>query len=274
MSIIDTHLHLVYPEHLSYLWLQNAPAMNKAWTVQDYFAEAENLGITKALHMEVDVAQSDMLAETKLVGSLDPRIIGAIASARPEHKNFPDFLEKLMALGNVKGVRRILHELPDELSETPVFEQNLRHLGDANLPFDLCVRHDQLHIAKRLVDAAPNTQFVLDHCGVPDVAGQALDPWRQNITELAKRPNVAGKISGIVAYAGSDWTTESLRPFVEHMIQSFGWSAIVWGSDHPVCILTASLTRWVDATRELIAGNDENDQAKLLRENARRIYNL
>lgn len=274
MHILDTHLHLIYPDRLTYEWLENAPAINKPWSVESYFAEAEGLGISQALHMEVDVAESDMLAETDFIRTLDPRVVGAIASARPEYEDFPQFLEKLIALGNVKGVRRILHEVPDELSATPLFEENLRHLGQANLPFDLCIRNDQFAIAKRLVDAAPDTQFVLDHCANPNVENEVLDPWRGDIAELAKRPNVAGKISGIVNHGGAEWTAESLRPYVEHMIESFGWSRVVWGSDHPVCTLTADLTRWVNATKSIIANSDEQDQAKLLHKNAQRIYKV
>ena len=56
MTIIDTHLHLIYPDRVSYPWLAGAPAINKPWHIESYFAEAEPLGIEAALHMEVDVA--------------------------------------------------------------------------------------------------------------------------------------------------------------------------------------------------------------------------
>ena len=62
----------------------------------------------------------------------------------------------------------------------------------------------------------------MDHCGVPDVANQALDPWRENIRRMAELPNVNAKISGLVAYAKPDWSVDDLRPFVEHVIDSFG----------------------------------------------------
>jgi predicted TIM-barrel fold metal-dependent hydrolase len=117
-------------------------------------------------------------------------------------------------------------------------------------------------------------QFILDHCGVPLVKERALDPWRANIKTLAAEPNVACKVSGIVAYAGADWTADDLRPFVVHVIESFGWDRVVWGSDWPVCTLTADLGRWVAATRTIIAGESADNQAKLLNGNARRIYRL
>lgn len=273
MHILDTHLHLVYPQRFSYPWLADAPAINKPWPIETYFGEARGLGITGALHMEVDVADKDMAAETKFVVGL-PGIVGAIAACRPENMGFVDQIEHLSADGRVKGVRRILHQAPDELSQSDLFVENLRHLPDYDLSFDLCVRADQLPIGTKLAQRVPDVQFILNHCGVPDVAGKGLDPWRGHITEMAKLPNVAAKISGLVAYAGADWTIEDLRPFIDHIIDSFGWDRVVWGSDHPVVTLTGSLTRWVEAMREIIKGASADEQAKLWHGNAERIYRI
>ena len=273
MRILDTHLHLIYPDKFSYPWLSGAPAINKPWHIADYFAEAVPLGIESALHMEVDVAEADMLAESEFMLTL-PRIAGAIAACRPEHMNFVDQIEQLSDHAHIKGVRRILHEAPDDLSQSDLFVENIRHLPDYDLSFDLCVRADQLPIGQMLVERAPDVSFILDHCGVPDVTGAGLDPWRANISRIAKLPNLNAKISGIVAYSGPDWTVDTIRPYVEHIIECFGWDRVVWGSDYPVVTLTGNLTRWVEATREIISGASEDEQAKLLHRNAERIYKV
>jgi predicted TIM-barrel fold metal-dependent hydrolase len=143
------------------------------------------------------------------------------------------------------------------------------------LSFDLCVLPRQMETAIGLARACPEVQFVLDHCGVPDVKGAALDPWRAGIRAIAALPNVAAKLSGIVAYADPEsWTVADLRPFAEHVIESFGWERMMWGSDHPVCTRSASLGRWMDATHVLLAGASETEKAGLLGLNARRIYRL
>jgi len=274
MRILDTHLHLVYQDRFSYPWLVDAPALNRQWTAEDYFAEAETLGIEAALHMEVDVAEEQMLAETEFVTGVHPKIVGAVAAGRPEHKDFREHLLRVAEVPGLRGIRRILHTEPDELSQSDRFVENVQRLANYRLPFDLCVRGDQLPIGRRLVEQCPDVQFVLDHCGVPKVAEQELEPWRTHIRELARHPNIAAKVSGIVAYAGPDWTVATLRPFVEHIIESFGWDRVVWGSDHPVCTLTGNLTRWVNATKEIVAGASEDEQAKLLHRNAERIYRV
>lgn len=274
MRIVDTHLHLVHMDRFSYPWLADAGPLNRQWPAEAYFAQAEKLGIEAALHMEVDVAEADMEAETDFALGVHPRVVGAIAACRPESPDFPAYLERIAARSGVKGLRRILHTSPDELSQSPLFGQNLRSLATRHLPFDLCVLARQLPIGAALAAKCPGVQFVLDHCGVPDVANKALDPWRDNIRALSKLPNVAAKISGIVAYAGPDWTVADLRPFVEHVIDCFGWDRVVWGSDYPVLTLTADLGRWVAASREIVAGASSDEQAKLFHRNAERIYRI
>lgn len=274
MRILDTHLHLIYPDRFDYPWLASKAKLNyRPWTLDDYFAEAVPLGIESALHMEVDVAEPDIMGETEFVLGL-PRIAGAIAACRPEQMNFVDQIEQLSEHAHVKGVRRILHELPDDLSQSDLFIENIRHLPDYDLSFDLCLRADQLHLGVDLAQRAPDVTFILDHCGNP-IDGEDFEPWRSSITEVARNPNVVGKISGLVNHCAPGWTAETLRPYVEHMIESFGWDRVVWGSDHPVATVTGgTLTDWVNATREIIKGASEDEQAALLHRNAERIYKI
>lgn len=275
MRIVDTHLHLVYQDRLRYPWLAGAPALDRSFTLEDYLPDAKAAGIEAMLHMEVDVAEADIEAETEFVTGLGQGIVGAIAACRPEHADFPAMLERLAANPKVKGLRRILHQSPDELGRRPIFAENLRRLSSLGLTFDLCVLARQLPIAVEIARAVPDVQFILDHCGVPNVKDQALDPWRADMTALAELPNVAAKVSGVIAYGDPEgWTVDDLRPFVEHAISAFGWDRVVWGSDYPVCTLTASLPRWIAATHELIAGASEEEKAKLLHANAERIYRL
>jgi len=275
MPIIDTHLHLVYLDRFRYPWLDSVPALNRRFTIDDYLAEAAPLGITRMLHMEVDVAEPDIEAETAFATSLGRGVIGAIAACRPEAEGFEAFLERVAANPAVRGFRRVLHTGAHEDAERPRFAENLRRLARYRRSFDFCVRLQHIPLAARLAKACPDTQFVLDHCGVPDIENRALDPWRAHIRDIAALPNVACKVSGIVAYGHpTAWTVEDLRPYVEHVIACFGWDRVVWGSDWPVCRLTADLGRWVAATHELIGGASAGEQERLLAGNAKRIYGL
>jgi predicted TIM-barrel fold metal-dependent hydrolase len=275
--IFDTHLHIIDRARLSYPWLADVPALQRGWAFADYCASAARLGITDVLHMEVDVAESDIDAETAMVAELMARpgspLRGAISAARPESPGFAAWLEKVDRRV-VKGLRRVLHVVPDDLSETPLFRDNIRRLGTVGLPFDIVMLQRQLPLAMALVDACPETVFVLDHCGVPDIAGGDFAGWAASITDLSRRPNLSAKVSGITAYARADWTLQTLRPYVEHLIAAFGWSRVVWGSDSPVCTLQSSLDQWAAVTHALLAGASADEKAALFQRNARRIWRV
>lgn len=277
--IVDTHLHLIDKTTLRYPWLAGVPVLDRDFSQDDYAREARRAGIEAALFMEVDVDAADIEAELAYVETLakapESLLRGAIVSCRPEEAGFAAWLETVAANPFVKGFRRVLHVVPDNVSQQPLFRENVRRIAGSGLTFDLCVLPSQMKQALALVDSAPDVEFVLDHCGVPDIRGGGLHPWQEQIAEMANRPNVVGKISGVVAYADPrTWTVETLRPYVEHTIASFGWDRVVWGSDWPVCTLGGGLLGWVAATHALLSGASESERAKLLASNAKRLWRL
>ncbi|MER8963054.1 amidohydrolase [Mesorhizobium sp. M0701] len=277
--IFDTHLHLIDQSALRYPWLAGVPALNRDFSYDDYAVQARRAGIEGALHMEVDVDPADIEAETSRVKALSQQknslLRGAIASCRPEEPGFAAYLERQRADPFVKGFRRVVHVMPDELSEGALFRENIKRLAGSGLTFDLVVLPHQIPKATALADLAPDVQFVLDHCGVPDIKGGAEHPWREHMAEIARRPNVVGKISGVVAYADAgSWTVETLLPYVEHTIECFGWDRVVWGSDWPVCTLGGGLATWVAATHALLAGTSADERQQLLSGNAKRLWSL
>lgn len=277
-AILDTHLHLVDRSRITYPWIAGAGTLDRDWSLDDYAPEATAQGITRALHMEVDAAATDIGAETALIAGLPPRpdvtIAGIISACRPEQDGFAAEIEQAQAHGCVVGFRRVLHVVPDELSQSDLFRQNIRLLGPAGLPFDLCVLARQLPLAMALADAAPDTQFVLDHCGVPDIAGGAFDDWARDIAALAQRGNIAVKVSGLPAYAGDSWSAEDLRPWVDHVAECFGFDRMVWGSDWFVCTLGGGLTKWVEASRHLFSRHSAAERLALFSGNAERIWKI
>jgi predicted TIM-barrel fold metal-dependent hydrolase len=279
MQIVDTHQHLWDLDLFRYSWLGSLPALNRSFRMSDYLAAAKELDVVKSVHLEADVDESYMLDETRHLLALgnqpDNPLEGIVACGRPESDDFKSYLDQIAGHPKLKGIRRVLHTQPDEVGQGVTFINNVAALSSYRLSFDLCVLARQIPIAIRLVSKCPDVVFILDHCGVPQVKEKNLDPWRSYITEIAKFSNVSCKISGLVAYADPErWTTDDLRPFVEHAIASFGWDRVLFGSDWPVCTLSASYPQWVAALEEITRGAGEVNQRKLFRDNALRVYRL
>ena len=277
--ITDTHVHLVYRDQLAYDWIEPGSYLDADVSVEQYEQVARQVGITKALHMEVDVAEADMEKETTLIESLiardDTILCGAIAACRPEHKDFDAYLERQSSRPAVKGFRRVLHVMPDEHSQQPVFRDGIKQLAQTSWVFDLCALPRQLPVVTELVDLVPNLQFVMDHCGVPDIKAGEFSRWAAAVAQLALRDNVVAKLSGIIAYGdGTRWRVDTLKPYVHHVIECFGTDRVVWGSDSPVCLAGGSISDWVAATHALLSDLNDAERHAILSANAARVWRL
>jgi predicted TIM-barrel fold metal-dependent hydrolase len=280
--MIDTHVHLLEPDRFTYDWTKDFPALSGRFDLSDYKKASLESGIQAAVFMEVDCEESDDEAHYFCALAEQPGsfIQAVVAAARPESPDFEQSLEEI-AHPRLTGIRRVLHTQHDELSQTSRFRENVNRLGGLGLAFDLCVLQRQLPIALELVRACPQTTFILDHCGVPDIApndapaGEGFLAWKKAIRALAAEPNVNGKISGISAYAPAPLrNAQGLRPYTDTMFDAFGATRLVWGGDWPVVNLGDGLLAWSTITRELLSGLTADERFQILIANAKKIYRI
>ena len=280
--MIDTHIHLLEPDRFTYEWTKGFPALTGRFDLSDYQKASADTGIQAGVFMEVDCEES--ADEARYFCSLAEQpgclIQAVVAAARPESPDFERNLEA-MAHPRLTGIRRVLHTQPDELSQSSLFRENVSRLGALGLSFDLCVLQRQLPLALDLVRACPQTTFILDHCGVPEIsandapAGEGFLAWEKSILAIAAEPNVSGKISGITAYAPEPLrNAQGLRPYIETMLEAFGPSRLVWGGDWPVVNLGDGLLAWSNISHELLSRLTADERTLILSTNAKKIYRI
>lgn len=294
IPIIDTHQHLWDLSKFTLPWVDGAPAINRSYLQSDYAEATAGLNVVKAVYMEVDVEPSQQVAEALYIIDQcqrpDTPTAGAVISGRPASTDFAAYIGQFKGNSYIKGVRQVLHgpETPAGYCLQPTFVKNIQLLGEMGLSFDLCLRPAELSDAVKLVDQAPGTRFVVDHCGnadpyiVADIDTASAEPpphtrqqWLDDMQALANRPTVICKISGIIARAmPGQWSAATLAPTVNYCLDLFGPDRVVFGGDWPVCTLGASYREWVTALREIIAERSAKDQRKLLHDNAERFYTL
>jgi predicted TIM-barrel fold metal-dependent hydrolase len=280
VKLLDTHQHLVYPDAAGYEWTAGIPVLaDQAFTVDDYQKLTNDLDVGGTLFMETGVDDADYQAETRHMAGLaaddSNNMLGMIASCRPETDDGYDAWLNECADLPVVGYRRILHVMDDGLSQSETFRANVRKLGDRNLTFDICFLPSQLPVALALAKACDNTQLILNHCGVPDIAGGNMEPWKQDISNLAKAPNVACKVSGIMAYcAPGTASLDTIRPWLDHVTQAFGPDRLVWGSDWPVVNMANGIADWISVTTRFLGTMSDSEAQKLANQNAARIYKV
>ena len=263
-------------------WVKSSKKLNKNFLTPEYREATKGLGVVKAVYMEVAVPKAYRNVEADWVVDLcrrkdNPTVAGVIAGS-PGDGAFEEYISPYARSGVIRGVREILREdmAKAGLWRTKTFISGIRLLGKLGMRFDLCQQNPWLPEAIRLVDACPETRFILDHCGNPVIKWSAEErhPWQKNIAEIAKRKNVICKISGIVSQVSPGWKPEILAPYINHCMDSFGPDRVIFAGDWPVCLRGASYRAWVEALRAVVARRSEEERRKLFHDNAAKFYGI
>ena len=278
--IVDAHVHLYDPGVIRYGWMQGRPLLDRQRLLPQLDAARGPVQIEALVWVEVGADAGLYLQEASFVDGLaarDPRIKAMVAHAPLERGAAvtPD-LEKLAAHGLTRGIRRLLQDEPDDaFCLRPGFVEGVRLLARFDLSFDICVYHRQLASAVELPRRCPDVRFVLDHMGKPGIRDGLMEPWRTHVEELALLPNVWCKLSGLITEADhQNWTREQLRPYLDHVIERFGFERVMFGSDWPVAEQTHRYPEWVEVVEQALAGVSEEERRALFRDNAIAFYRL
>ena len=279
LKIADSHVHFWDPRHLRYEWLNELPALNQVFLPDHVPTQGPGWTVESLVFVQADCAPEQGLAEVDWVTGLaarDPRLRAIVAFAPLEHgEHVHSVLEQLKSQTLVKGVRRLIQSEPPGFSLQPDFVTGVRLLAEYGFSFDVCIKQPQMRDVIQLVRQCPSVNFVLDHIGKPDIKSGQLDPWREQITELAALLNVKCKLSGLVAEADwQHWKPVDLRPYINHALDVFGIDRVMFGSDSPVLTLAATYPRWLETLLEATQSLSEADKSKLFYENAVAFYKL
>jgi L-fuconolactonase len=274
---IDTHVHFWDQRVLPYPWLVEVPSIAGPHTPAELHAEAGNDFPAKIVFVECGAPGLDEVNWIAQLALREPRIAGIVAKI-PVNAG-PATTLAIAALKRQPLVRGVRHLIQDEADPNfcvrPEFLAGVRALGAAGLSFDICCRHHQLAAVARLVRECPDTRFILDHFGKPDIKGALRDPWCEQITALAALPNVDCKLSGLVTEANhAAWTIDDLRPYVNHVLATFGHGRLLFGGDWPVVKLAGTYARWLDTARALVSHLSPAAQSAVFHDNAVRVYRL
>ena len=278
--IVDTHLHIWDLGRLSYPWLDGVPMLNKNHLIEDYRLACGPVAVAKMvfLQCECDFAQFQAEADwVTEVARIDPRIRGIVPWAPLEKGEAAGgALVKLAANPLVKGVRRIIQfEADQEFCLQPAFVRGVQLLPAHGLSFDLCINHRQLANTIKLVRQCPEVRFVLDHIGKPDIKAGLLDPWRAELRELSRIENVWCKLSGLVTEADfAKWKPADLKPYIDHVVECFGFDRVMFGGDWPVSTQATDYPRWVATLDAALHGCTPEELQRVYVRNAERFYRV
>jgi L-fuconolactonase len=278
--IVDTHVHVWNPQYLRYAWLDDIPLLNKPHLLEDYNRACEPVTVDKMVFIQCEADFSQFMKEAEWVDSLadqDNRLQGIVPWASLENGDaVRSSLEKLAVNKRVKGIRRIIGIESDiEFCVQPNFVRGVQALADYGLSFDITTSPPHMVNLIKMVAQCPDVQFILDHIGNPDIKNGLLNPWRSEIKTLSEFPNVWCKISSLPTLSDHQhWTKEQLKPYIDHVLDCFGFDRVMYGGDWPVASQATEYPRWVETLLWAVDGCSEDEVRQLFRDNAITFYRL
>jgi L-fuconolactonase len=278
--IVDSHVHLYDVERFRYGWLAEVPKLNRTNLLEDFDQARGLVEVDKIVFAEVAIDPGLHIAEAEFVQKLadrDRRLCGMVAHA-PLEKG-PAVEADLVALKKnpiLRGIRRLIQSERDPaFCLEPAFIEAVKLLPRYGLSFDICVKHWALVYGIELARRCPEVTFILDHIGKPDIRNGLREPWWGQIREMAHLPNVVCKVSGVITEADhTHWNKDDVKPYIAHVLETFGFDRVMYGSDWTVAELTHAYPTFVEILDEVVAGASESDRRKLYRDTAISVYRL
>ncbi len=266
--IVDAHQHFWQVGRFDYPWMTSDLRV----LYRDYLPSGPQNGVDQI----VVVQASNSVEESRWLLNLADEndfIAGVVGWVDLKSPDVDGQLDELTAHPKFKGVRHLVESEPaDDWLVQPVVLAGLQRLATYGLSCDLLVHTRHLPHARAVAEKCPDLRLVIDHLAKPPIARNGFDEWAREFRPLAEYPNMHCKLSGLVTEANwNSWTTDDLRPYVDYALESFGPRRLMFGSDHPVCLLAASYARVLESFQQIIS--DEHSKL-IFAENARDFYRL
>lgn len=227
----------------------------------------------------VAVQARQSLEESRWLLSLadkHPIIKGVVGWVDLRSERIDEQLAELSRHQKFVGVRHVVQDEPDDNFMLGAdFQRGISKLKSLGLAYDILIFPKQLPAAIQLVRQFPDQPFVLDHIAKPLIKEGTLQPWANQVKELANSPHVLCKVSGMVTEANwNNWQASDFKPYLDVVFEAFGEDRLMYGSDWPVCRLSGNYEQVFGLVNDYAKNLSEEAKAKLFGENAARFYGL
>lgn len=274
---VDSHHHLWNYSAAEYSWISDEMTVLRRDFSGDDLQEVlarTGLNASVAVQARQSIEETDWLLQQ---AAATPTIRGVVGWAPLRD---PDVLKSCEAWADarlLKGLRHVVQDEPDdEFLLGSEFHRGVECLSRFGWTYDILIYARQLPAAIRFVDLHPAQPFVLDHIAKPTIRASEFDQtWADNIRELARRPHVCCKFSGVATEVrDADWNLDVIRPYWDVALNAFGPERLMFGSDWPVCLLKTDYDRWVATVDDLLTELTEIEQQQIQGIAAQKFYNL
>ena len=273
--MIDAHFHIWQLARADYGWLTPALApLYRDVTLEDWRQVSRPCGITGGILVQAAPTEAEtqfLLAQAEVCDD----VLGVVGWVDLLASDAPRRIATLARHAKLKGLRPMLQDIadPDWILQ-PALAPALAAMADCGLVFDALVKPVHLPRILALAERHPALSIVVDHAAKPDIAHGAWDGWAQGLQRIAAETSAFCKLSGLWTEAAPGADVAALARYGRWVIDCFGPTRCLWGSDWPVLELAGSYRSWFDAAQQLLPTGDAASGLAVFEGSARAAYRL
>lgn len=241
---IDAHRHFWRYNAEEFGWIDDAPLK------RDFLpGDAARFDACIAVEARQSVAETEWLLSLAAEHDFIKGVVGWLPIAAHD---FGARLAQFELNAKLVGLRHVIQDEPDDdfILDTQ-FNRGVSCLISRGLAYDILVYEKHLANVARFVDMHPDdARFVIDHFGKP----ADFDTWRVLIADVARRPNVRCKLSGLVTELAKSLPPDALdtpekldlaaAPYLDTVLEAFGPWRLMFASDWPVVTAQCGYDAW------------------------------
>jgi L-fuconolactonase len=279
MPVIDAHHHFWSYNAVDYGWIPDTwSALRRDYLPPDLARESASTGVDGVISVQArqSLEETAWLLDFAARHAFVRGVVGWAPLIAADLSVHLDHLATHPAAAKLRAFRHVLQAEPDDAYMLrDDFNHGVIELTRRGYAYDILILERHLPQAIAFVDRHPDATFVLDHIAKPRIAASELEPWAQYIREIARRPNVACKLSGMVTEADiNTWTPAQLQPYFDVVLDAFGPTRLLYGSDWPVCLAGVGYARWKEVIETALTPLSNTEKHAILGGNALRIYKI
>ena len=274
--IIDSHQHFWNYEPEKHSWIDDEMSVIRRDFLSDDLQKVfDENGVDACVAVQADqtTEETDFLIS---IAENNNFIKGVVGWVDLRSESIEDDLLKYKKYNVVKGFRHVVQgEQDHNFMLRPEFLRGIELLGKYEWCYDILIFPHQLGATLELVKKFPNQKFVIDHIAKPYIKDGFFEGWAVMMREIAKHQNVYCKISGMITEADyKTWTPEQVHPYMKLVLESFGASRVMYGSDWPVCLVAGNYSMVKALVTDFITYLSQEEQNDIMGGNAAKFYNL
>ena len=274
--VIDAHHHFWKYNTKEFGWIDDdMSVIRRDYLPDDLKQTISGAGVDGVISVQARQSVKETEWLLKLAGEND-FILGVTGWLPLSDEGAESHLEKYSDFEKLKAVRHVIQDEEDDyFILRKDFNRGISLLKKYDLIYEILIFEKHLPQTIDFVDRHPGQLFVLDHIAKPLIKDNLIYPWKKNIAELAKRPNVYCKVSGMVTEADlKAWTSQQLKPYFDVVLEAFGPQRLMFGSDWPVCLVAGEYNTWLNTVRGFILELSEDEKKMILGDTAQKVYGV